>query len=61
MSQVVLKKEQQNNIEAAEFVRKLSLIAVQNLNLQGYYAFMDRTPKSFLKNPIRFQTKNCAQ
>ena len=39
MSQVMLKKEQQSNVKAVEFVRKLSLIAVQHLNLQGYYSF----------------------
>ncbi len=32
-------KEQQGDFEAAEFIRKLSLVAIQHINLKGFYEF----------------------
>ncbi len=39
MSQIMLKKEQQGNHEAVEFIKKLSMAASQHINFNGYFKF----------------------
>ena len=42
LSELMLQKERENNLEAAIFIRRLSIAALQHINLNGRYQFLKK-------------------
>ena len=57
MSQAMLKKEQQGNAEAVEFIKKLSTAASQHINFNGYFKFDITENPIDLKNIVEYLDK----